>query len=379
MMVKIQIDLRKEFDMQSAFFYGSLGLITTACAFGYQKSGKKVVRNLFLALTILIPSIFAGIRVGIGTDYYIHYLVYNDIVSGRAVEKQAEVGYIFLNWLVNFLGGNYQVVLFLVTLLSMCCLMYALNTFRKSVSISFAVFCFMFLYYQMSYNYIRQLFAASIVLVAIVFCWKGRRALSLVIVALAATVHITGLIILPYILFFHFFSERRYSKQVAIVYLLCCLALLIYRSYGNTIIRALMGYNSQLDYYLKYLYVRARPFGFGVLRYPLMFIVPVLACWKSMRMESRWFYNICLGGFIFWLTSKMTIMEFYRISYSLLYLLPFLLGWLWKNCRTCFRNFQVLMYFYFPGIVLFFWYYDFFVLRAQQTVPYRSLFFTLPN
>lgn len=376
--------------MSSILIYGILIIITLLFSKLAYNEKNKYRRAIYFAMMIIIPSMFAALRYHVGTDYYIHETVFQNILQNNEVEKHAEIGYVLLNQIIVFFNGSYNVVLFLVTAISMSCICGAIYAFKDDINPTFAMFCYFVLYYQMSLNYIRQLLAASIALYALVLFIKDKKVLGIILVLIGSSFHITAMLMLAIMLIATFLANDKYNKIKIIIYVICIIALFIYPRYLIPALDYIEIYIPKLAYFFNYLEADYQSIGFGIIRYPFIFIICGLLFYPNCKKEFKLFYHIGLLGFCLWLTSYITVMEFYRIAHNLLLVLPLLLGYYYRqidyllcDCKWILqlKRFKLFAYIFehkkiiyrssLVCFLLFFWIYDFFILKAHETIPYQ--------
>ena len=105
------------------FIYIGIILTTTILAYltmqAEKKNKNKKIIYLLKILTVLFPSIIAGIRYGIGTDYLgVYEPFFREVQSGNIIDKSRdfEIGYVLLNKIVIFFGGDFNIVMFICEL-----------------------------------------------------------------------------------------------------------------------------------------------------------------------------------------------------------------------------------------------------------------------
>lgn len=376
--------------MSSMLIYAALIIITLLFSKLAYNEQNKYRKAIYFAMMIIIPSMFAALRYHVGTDYYIHETVFQNIIQNNEVEKHAEIGYIILNQIVAFFNGSYNVVLFLVSAISISCISAAIYAFKDDINPTFALLCYFLLYYQMSLNYIRQLLAASIAIYALVLFIKNRKLLAISLVIIAASFHVTAILMLAIMLISSFLTNDKYNKLKVVIYVLGVIALFTYPLYLSSVLDYVEIYIPQLTYFFNYLEANYQGIGVGFIRYPLIFIICGLLFYRNSKNEFKLFYHVALLGFCLWLTSYITVMEFYRIAHNLLLVLPLLLGYYYQNIDKLFPDYKWLnkiskfkivdfllkhkQLIYRSSLVLFllfFWIYDFFILGAHETIPYQ--------
>jgi len=146
--------------VNSVLIYASIALITSLFSELSVKVKNKWIRGFCLLLTLFIPSFFAGVRYGIGTDYFAYERIFNNLKCGY--EVRTEFGYNLINYLIAKLGGNIQHVFFVVSLLTILFMYLSLYEYKDKISVGLGIFVFMLLYYQSSYNVVRQFLAVSV-------------------------------------------------------------------------------------------------------------------------------------------------------------------------------------------------------------------------
>lgn len=139
--------------------------------------------------------LLASFRYVTGFDYRFYEATFQTIAeSGLA--NWSEPGYLLLNLAVSFLGGGYRVFLFVFHFLLTALVFIWIGRYSPSPWMS--VFLFLTLqHFALSMNFLRQAFAAAIILWVWPFL-RSRRCLPVCgIVLLAACFHRTALIMLP--------------------------------------------------------------------------------------------------------------------------------------------------------------------------------------
>lgn len=381
--------------MKSIILYLSIIILTTLLTYFSTISQDKKKSMIWSVCAIIIPSIFAALRYNIGTDYRIHEMVFLEVVQGLEVTKRAEFGYVLLNQCVASFGGSYNILLFFISFISISCVYLSFYSFKDKISVPIAMLFYMFLYYQMSFNFIRQLLAASIALYATVLFIKNKKVLSVVLCMIAGTFHVTALIYIPVLFVYSFLTNKKYDNLKIVIYVTLIICVFSYPIFLTPILEYLQEIIPQLRYFFNYLAVEYKSIGIGLFRYILLFIIPGLLFYKKTEKPFLFYFHISIIGFIMWLTSYVTKMEFYRISYTFLFVLPILLSYYWNNLEELFPCIKIkytfhndninklvswiylkrylLLQLFFINLLIFFWYYDYFYLGAHETVPYISI------
>lgn len=356
--------------IESIIIYFSIAIVTTFLAsVSVSKKVTKEVKKIFKVLTIIVPSFFSGIRYGIGTDYVIYKNVFNEILNQVAITKRTEIGYELLNKIVIFFTSNFQVLLFVIAVITIGCVYSTLYRKKDKISVPFGMFAFMLMFYQMTFNLSRQMLAAAIVMYATRFLEKDNKKMYLVFIIIATSIHTSAIIGLPLIFLYNFLTEEKYRKKRLCFYFIVLAAVCGYSIILTPIFNAI----PSLKYYSQYISYSYQGIGIGILRYILLGIAPGIYLYKRMKDDKpiMMMHAITILGFILWMNSYVSDYIAYRISYNFLLNIVFMLGYYWKNMKN---KKEILINLLLLSIIIFFWYYDFFYLGAHETVPYTTIF-----
>ena len=155
-------------------------------------------------ISILIPSILAGLRdVSIGTDVTVYVLGdFNIALNTETYAQYAlyiwekEPGYMLLVFLIAKLFGSVQWLLFFIEFIIMVCIYIGAWKFRDKLSLPFVLLIYFCVFYNGSYNLVRQAISLSIVFVALSWLFEKRYVKYLVAVLIAMAFHTTAVIAL---------------------------------------------------------------------------------------------------------------------------------------------------------------------------------------
>lgn len=185
--------------VSSIIIYGCTALSTALFAEISTKAKEKVVRITAMLITLFIPAFLAGIRYGIGTDYFRYKLIFDNIRYGYVTRH--EIGYGLINYFVGLIGGNIQTVFFIVSFLTILFVYLTLYDLKDKISLGIGMLVFMLLYYQMSFNVVRQVLAMSVSMFSIRFIYKRQLMKFLIFVLLATSFHLSSMVIVPFFLY----------------------------------------------------------------------------------------------------------------------------------------------------------------------------------
>lgn len=182
---------------------------------------EKVKKILFILFALFIPSLFAGIRYGIGTDYNNYTDIFTAINTGVG-NNPTEIGYTILNFIVGQFGGSIQTVFFIMSFLTMLFVYLFLIEYKENISVGIGMLIFLIMFYNMSYNIVRQVLAMTITLYATKYLDKKKPKSFVLFILLAMSFHAGAVILLPLYWVYNSFPNKRkfYRVMIYIVYFL---------------------------------------------------------------------------------------------------------------------------------------------------------------
>ena len=204
-----------------------------SCSFLWlsEKCKNKFARNGIVIVAILIPCLLAGLRADIiGTDVKVYvepmYNAAKESHSLAAYMKQRwfviwrymyvdkfEIGFSFMIFLIQKLGGSFAVVLFFIQVLIIAPIYIGLRKIRKPYPIWFGMLVFYCLFYNTSLNMMRQWIAMAILFMAFSYLVLGEKKKYCIITFIACLFHtsaIMGFVIL--LVYIYSTKERKYIK-----------------------------------------------------------------------------------------------------------------------------------------------------------------------
>lgn len=184
-------------------FYAQL-LFNTIFSFGTLscRIGKKIKFRI-LCLVLIISFVFVcGLRYEVGSDYSQYNNIFLLIKSGNINimnNNGLELGFILLNQFVILFKGNYNTLLFLVSLISILGIFISIKYFCKNEEIfAFGVIVFTtFGLYGSLFNTIRQGIAIGIFCIALIFLYKKKILIYIGLIILAYFFHSSAIILFP--------------------------------------------------------------------------------------------------------------------------------------------------------------------------------------
>lgn len=359
------------------------------------------LKVILYIISVAIPICFSGLRM-VGTDYFNYRDRYFLIKAGLpASATDSSLLYVMMR-VVQQLGGSYQVVIFLVSCLTILCFSVSMMMMKSVISIPLAMTAFMLMFYQLSFNIFRQICAAMLVLLgslvimknAIEYSLHGRMknivqlACAVVIVLLGMLLHSSCIFLVISIAVFMIAKIVRPHTDFIVWYILVAFIVLSLPVMNNVITFFLTHFAHYGYYFVNFEY---RSPGIGIIRYFILVGVPVVVMIyeKSQRFQripnhlqdagenddfQTWSLDFCVflsvTGSILFLLSYVSTSVLYRVAFNELITVPLLISAAYQQLkrplsRLCYGSGLLL-------VLLFFWWYDFFYLGTGETVPYLS-------
>jgi hypothetical protein len=150
---------------------------------------------IFLTVsTVLI--LFLGLRGNIEPDYANYQHIYNASSSSYSPKLNIEYGYFLFNKFISSIGLPFQAVLFIMAVPSLAGKTYFFEKYSPNFSLSVLIY-FSTLFFLFDFIAIRQAVALSIFLLCIPLIYERRFLLFLILMLLAAQIHISALLLIP--------------------------------------------------------------------------------------------------------------------------------------------------------------------------------------
>lgn len=355
----------------TAIIYLSLSIITALMTHLSLKAKDKLTTIFCASIAIFLPSIFAGIRYGIGTDYFVMYRPYFESLINRSIFRDnMEFGYKFLNKFIALLGGDIQIVLFIMALITLFFTYLTLYEYKDRINVFMGMFTYMLLFYLLSFNAVRQMTAVSIVVYSIKYITKRNFLHFFILVILAFSMHYTAIIILPFYFLYKIFGTNKHKLILLLTFGIGFILSINYQQILYPIFKQV----DSLSYYAHYFIASKKfEFTFGMLARIMPFILPIIIFYKEIQNDKTFFmvYNLVVVGCIVRLMAYTSNFFVERLSFYFLAFEILLVPYYFKLAKI--KNRKWLSYLLFASIV-FLWWYDYFDLRIGEVIPYKTIF-----
>ncbi len=180
----------------STIIYSFAFAISLVLCYIYEKKVDKAEcknRLLWMILIIAPVVILAGLRYGIGIDYfeYEENFYQNKFEKGFSYFIKEPLNFLIMQ-ISHFIFPNSVVIFFVYSLITMVVLFLAIEYYKHRMSVTFALFIFYMTYYLVSYNIIRQMIAVMIIFYGIRYIFEKKFLNFFVCVVLAGMIHKTA-------------------------------------------------------------------------------------------------------------------------------------------------------------------------------------------
>ena len=236
----------------------------------------------------------AAIRYRVGSDYMDYYSLFEKAKSG--VFTDMEPGYKGIMWLIARLGGDFQVLSFVMMALAIIFIYAGIVYFKEMMPVGAALFVYLMLNYQQNLNSVRQAVSVAMVFYAFRFLLENKPVKYTIVILLASTIHLTTLIMIPFYLIFLLFSGR-YSLGVKFIGYAVMIVLVLNLS---SILEWVIKLFPSLGQYEMYIGQRFE-FGLGAIVLQLPYLLPGMLFYRKLTRDNprfRFFIDLMLIGII---------------------------------------------------------------------------------
>lgn len=213
----------------------------------YIKKDDKKTFYILSGIIILIISLFAGLRgTTVGTDVvtYAKPLLdtanyketFVDFFNAKYMHSRYEItnvsgnefGYLAIVFIISKLSGSLSVLLFFTQLLTVVPVYLALCHYRDKCDMWFGMAAYLLLFYNASFNMMRQYIAMAFLLFGITYLTSHKYIKYFVMVLVAMLFHTTAIIGVLFFLIYLFCNSKKIKYQVPIIAGASIVALIVY-------------------------------------------------------------------------------------------------------------------------------------------------------
>lgn len=348
-----------------------------------QKSFRKhrFITILSSTIAVVIPALLAGCRSEtIGTDIQVYganvYIAAGNAYSLSSLyEELYNIDFLFvcLAYLSQFVFDDLSGFLFIVSLVTIMTAYIAIFKLKDQISVPFAFFIYLFLFYNVSLNWMRQCVAISFIILSFACLYKNEKLKCLLCYLCAYLAHQTSAVAIVIYILYWLISQRKLSRKLYYLYLICLpLLLLLY----DILLKLLMNFGVISDKFSIYLSSDSESNISIVLTFILLSLVIITRKMVNYCKRTKVYTitNIAIFNYLIvyttFITSLLSAVSIWgsRISYYFQAILVILLP-------ICIRfgTRKKIVYTYVICILIFIlWLYRIVLVGEMETIPYKS-------
>ncbi len=316
----------------------------------------------FIILTLMI--LICGLRYNVGTDYNI----YTRMFLHTELFDNIEILFKTLILLIkNLFNENVYVYFFITALITMCFFKKAIKENAEKPGDS--LFYFICLgYYALSFNTIRQMIAASIMLYATKYMIEKKAVKYWIATIIAGLFHTTAFIMIP----FYYFANIKFDKKMLkIIFTIMLIGVIAYQPVFEFVTSNVEKYKSYAEIN-HYTYSEA---GYGTYVIAIFHIILITLIIKKRNElieknpKNQIYINLVIVSIFFYLLSlenTVAVRPGYYFSIYLIYILPDLFKTLFKHNYA--RNIIL-------TTIFFIIYYMVHLISFNTMLPYNTILF----
>lgn len=174
--------------------------------------------SLVVGLIILPLILVAGLRNGVGTDFYNYIGIYNVIANKSFLEviSAKEVGFNLITWICAQIKYNPQIMFFLMSLITISFSIRAIKKYSTKVELSLFLYITTMIYFT-PFNIVRQGVAVAILFYALKYIYTNEKVKYFVIILIAISFHSSAVIMFPIYFLVRYPFKSRVIKTLGLV------------------------------------------------------------------------------------------------------------------------------------------------------------------
>lgn len=288
------------------YFILSILLLFT---FLYFKSTFK--QNAFFLYAVFILALLAGIRDGVGNDYWNYVEIFNDVPTSimglLSYEGHSEFGLLWLCACVKKMGLSYHFIFFLISIISGSVFYKVCKNFSSGYLLLYLCLYYALFYHRFHFNTIRHGLMVSLVWWAFTFAYKKDLRRFFVCIGVSTCFHLLSLFFIP----FYWLLNCSITLKKAIVFIILAIIIGFYIPIWDIVINigGDLLFGEKVSYYVTDYYHNIEDASVGITMGLVLNIV-----FLFLLLMSR---TICYDSI--YAKSFLTIALFYSVFFSLLF------------------------------------------------------------
>ena len=261
-----------------------------------EKVGNKLIRKGFYITGFLgLWYCYAIATTGIDyTAYLREYQMLASVPNSKIFSSGFEVGYLLIAKLLVLVGANAKAALLIFRTISIVNIAVAIWVLQKDIDLFFAVFAYVCVLFFDGYHIVMMM-ATSFVLLGVSIALRGKMKVGIVLCAIAASIHYSGLLF--FVVFLVVYIGNKKNIQLPRWSILWIIAAIVALCAG-WIVPLIVGKVGLLAKYRKYVVVTTQYFGIAQVFY---YCFPAVSMMQILKKENdiyqRLFYSLIPIGF----------------------------------------------------------------------------------
>lgn len=346
-------------------------LVTTLFNYISRNMINKKMAFSLLSISVLFASAVAGLRYGVGTDFYEYIQWFNHYLYNPVMLSSKDLGFVLMINVLQVFTNRPQSLFIVSAIIINGFMMNFIKRNTELYDLGFYLFITLYFYYS-SLNIMRQWISIGVFLYALKFAFDRKFLKYLLIVVLAASFHITALLMIP---LYFVFQLKINIKNISTI-ISCCF--LIANQFERIIIyfaNILPFLDGSTSNYISYFDSSFAKAGGGGWAYSVILIVIFFLMYiykdkyiKDIKNGEKHFVLMTIAA-VFALFSPIN-MIFLRIQ---LYLMPISLVTL-PNIIKIQRSKEKIIYLYVVTALGLLYMYRSLLINGGEPLPYKSFF-----
>ena len=187
-----------------------------------KKSNLNKMQNIILIIIFIMLTFISGYRYNVGTDFKSYIQMYHDYSYLELCSK-------YLFKIANNISNDPQTIILLYSLITNIFTILLLKKISQKENISLIIASYLFIFFPISFNAIRQSLSISIILYSLILLKENiKNKIPYFLLIAACLFHTSALIIFPYLIIILKSKDKKLVKNSIIFTLSLVIALLIY-------------------------------------------------------------------------------------------------------------------------------------------------------
>ncbi|SMC98042.1 EpsG family protein [Sporomusa malonica] len=221
-------------------------LTTGIAAWIAQLSEQRMLKSFFVFFTAIILALVAGLRWGVGADYFQYALNYSGYSASNLTELvQFEIGIRVISVVSQYLYDDYATMFFIASLLTIGLFVFTIA--KNSNMFVFSILLFIFIgSWNGTFNAVRQFLACAVLFAGHRYIIERNFLKYLLVVGIATAFHVSAIIMLP----LFFIAARKVDFKQILLLTFAVIILIFSYDYLFTVAGILKDSTIEMDSYM---------------------------------------------------------------------------------------------------------------------------------